>query len=136
MLAHGGFAGASYTQARSISYKRFKLGSCKPSTTASTVKSAEDIPAGHIEVTLTQVVDTGVQKKPAASALTAAAPSSDAANKKLPEGKKVCWVVQASETYWLLGCMWAAVFETGSWDMFACTQLSCSSIGVRPLAAS
>lgn len=68
-------------------YRNFKLGSCKPSETAATVGSAEEMSAGRIEVIIAEVVSTGRQQ-PYLN-LKAAAPSSTAAEKKLAEGKKV-----------------------------------------------
>lgn len=68
-------------------YKRFKLGSCTPNHGAVTVGNPDDIEAGRITVELHQVVDTGQPKQ--STSLKAAIPNTDAANKKLPEGKKV-----------------------------------------------
>jgi len=71
----------------SRSYKRFKLGSCTPNHGAVTVGNPDDIEAGRITVQLDQVVDTGRPLQD--TKLKAAIPNNDAANKKLPEGKKV-----------------------------------------------
>jgi ribosomal protein L18E len=71
----------------SSTYRLFKLGSCKPSQAAATVNSVEELSVGKIVVKIDKVVDTGrVQQR---LNITAAAPSRDAADKKLPEGKKV-----------------------------------------------
>jgi hypothetical protein len=69
-----------------MSYNRFKFASCQPSTAAATVKSADDLAAGRIEVQLKEVVDTGRDQqdwKPWYGSV----PCSDA-DKKLPDGKK------------------------------------------------
>ena len=72
----------------STSYRRFKMGACRPGEAAATVSNPDDIQAGRIEVLLVQVQDTGARTQQA-PAPAAAGPSSDAASKKLPEGKKV-----------------------------------------------
>lgn len=70
----------------SESYKLFRFGSCRPGQGAATVSNPDDIQAGRIELQLTQVVDSGLRQ---ALKFTTAGPSNTAANKKLPEGKKV-----------------------------------------------
>lgn len=77
----------SITSPCSTTYRLFKLGSCRPSQAASTVSSVEDLSAGKIEVKIDQVINTGRQQQ--CLNVQAAAPSRTAADKKLPEGKKV-----------------------------------------------
>lgn len=71
----------------STTYRLFRLNACKPSQAAATADSVDELAAGRVEVLIDQVVNTGrcqqsLNVKPAA-------PSSAAADKKLPEGKKV-----------------------------------------------
>lgn len=68
-------------------YRLFKLASCRPSQSAATVSSVDDLSAGKIEVKIDRVVNTGRHNQ--LITVQAAAPTSDAADKKLPEGKKV-----------------------------------------------
>lgn len=68
-------------------YRLFRLNACKPSQAAATADSVDELAAGRVEVLIDRVVNTGrcqqsLNVKPAG-------PSSQAADKKLPEGKKV-----------------------------------------------
>ncbi|WIA28507.1 hypothetical protein OEZ86_011050 [Tetradesmus obliquus] len=71
------------------SYKAFKFGALKPAAHAAIVEHLDQIQAGRIEVTCAAVVKTdSKQKRDTEDAKWA----TDAANKKLPEGKK--WFLQ------------------------------------------
>jgi hypothetical protein len=95
----------SFTGPCATTYRLFKLANCRPSQAAPTVSSTDDLSVGRIEVKLDRVVNTGMQQQ--SVTVTQAGPSRDAADKKLPEGKKVSTLhagmqVVAAMLCWLL----------------------------------